>query len=116
MSVARLARMVAGPTTEITTLECAIRVLHVANFFSVDCVWLSSCTFFFEEHIQIFIFDLTLTEWCYNVLHGSTQCHDAFNQSSMIHRTRRSYYHKSKVLHYVDERFTIHEIWYAWLE
>jgi len=43
VSVARLARMVAGPTTEITTLECAIRVLHVANFFSVGCMWF--CTY-----------------------------------------------------------------------
>ena len=59
MSVALLARMVAGPTTEITTLECAIRVLHVANFFSVGCMWF--CTFF-KENIHIFVFDLILTE------------------------------------------------------
>jgi len=38
---------------------------------------------FFKEHIQIFIFDLILAEWYYNVLHKSAQCHDAFNQSSI---------------------------------
>ena len=62
MSVALLARMVAGPTTEITTLEYAIQVLHVANFFSVGCMWLCTYLNVFKEHIQTFIFDLILAE------------------------------------------------------
>jgi len=84
VSVALLARMVAGPTMKITTLECAIQVLHVANFFSVGCVWPCTClNVFFKEHIQTFIFDLILAEWYYNVLHKSDQCYDAFDQSSI---------------------------------
>ena len=45
--------MVTGPTTEITILECAIRVLHVANFFSVGCVWLCTYLNVFKEHHTI---------------------------------------------------------------